>query len=660
MPSLIGTEQNQVPTNAMLGSSAYMPYEQVLTSGAGITVLAAASTTDIGTAASNVVQITGTTTITALGNAAAGAERTLLFSGALTLTYNATSLILPSAANITTVAGDAAKFVSLGSGNWDCVSYQTAVGQVATQAEAQAGTSNTTLMTPLRVSQSVSALTPIRGILHTNPAGETLTDKNASYSINSSSSYTLPDITGSVAFNLVFPSNTASVPSTVYTLDGWSIQTTATAGVLSIIRPFSSATPHGTWGSNLMTPPTLSTATITATFGTILGTAQIDTGLVVIVYRNSTTVYAVACNTNTNTFGTPVTMMAYNNATGFGVWANSTTSFVVVCNHASNAGSAQAGSISGTTITLGTAAGLSNDVYTSVKLANNLYVVDTNNNTGLRAFSVSGTSITVGSAVAAGATSSNNGHTAIVRVSGTEFLLAALLTGSGVDQRQLSVRVGSISGTTITLNTASNAATNIIANSGMRALIACSEGSSYIAVCQNATPTSGSFYGISVSGTTATLGTVTTRANDLPATYTPSYSICQPKKGIILYNSTTCLFGHLSTGPYAVTISGTTLTFGSSGGGASVEFLTDFTGTNFYAVGASTFDKISVSGTTITSAWQVAASPTIIISDTLTNKAVNYSGQWYTWNVPGLTALTSSKWIDSRSATNLTLSGPIL
>ncbi len=157
MPSLIGTEQNQVPTNAMLGSSAYMPYEQVLTSGAGITVLASASTTDIGTTASNVVQITGTTTITALGNAAAGAERTVIFTGALTLTHNATSLILPSAANITTAAGDAAKFVSLGSGNWDCVSYQAAVGQVATQAEAQAGTSNSTLMTPLRVGQAITA-----------------------------------------------------------------------------------------------------------------------------------------------------------------------------------------------------------------------------------------------------------------------------------------------------------------------------------------------------------------------------------------------------------------------------------------------------------------------------------------------------------------------
>jgi hypothetical protein len=154
MPSLIGTEQNQVPTNAMLGSSAYMPYGQVLTSGAGITVLASASTTDIGTSASNVVQITGTTTITALGNAAAGAERTVIFAGALTLTHNATSLILPSAANITTAAGDAAKFVSLGSGNWDCVSYQTAA---ASQAEAEAGTDNHKPMTALRVSQAISS-----------------------------------------------------------------------------------------------------------------------------------------------------------------------------------------------------------------------------------------------------------------------------------------------------------------------------------------------------------------------------------------------------------------------------------------------------------------------------------------------------------------------
>ncbi len=90
--------------------------------------LASASTVDLSTVTGNTVNITGTTTITAFGTVAEGAKRTLIFAGALILTHNATSLILPTQANITTEAGDVAEFVSLGSGNWKCVSYQRASG----------------------------------------------------------------------------------------------------------------------------------------------------------------------------------------------------------------------------------------------------------------------------------------------------------------------------------------------------------------------------------------------------------------------------------------------------------------------------------------------------------------------------------------------------
>ena len=91
--------------------------------------IASATTTDIGAATSNSVIVSGTTTITGLGTIAAGAERVVQFSGALTLTHNATSLILPGGASITTAAGDVAYFVSLGSGNWRCTGYQKANGQ---------------------------------------------------------------------------------------------------------------------------------------------------------------------------------------------------------------------------------------------------------------------------------------------------------------------------------------------------------------------------------------------------------------------------------------------------------------------------------------------------------------------------------------------------
>jgi len=488
-------------------------------------------------------------------------------------------------------------------------------------------------------------------------AGGTLTDPNSHYTIAANASYTLPDITGTDSFGLIYPSNSTAVPTTVTTSDGWSVATGATAGALRIVPPLSTVTAHGIWGSGVsMTPPTLSAITVSG--NGVIGTAQLDTNLVVVIHRTAGQVYAVAINTLTNTAGAPIAMMAYQNATGFGVWADSTTSFVVACNTAAGNSSFQAGSVSGTTISLGTAVALGQDAINTIKLNNGLYVANTKQTTGLFALTVSGTTITAGTAVSAGAFTNGVGGSYIARSSNTEFLLAVLATGGGANARALSVCIGSVSGTTITLN-ATSVGTNIEANAGLNVVAAYDDGVSYIAVCINGTTgTSGDFYGISVSGTTATLGTVTTRTTDLPAVYDKSRYIYNPAKPLIKYNSTTMLFGHKVV--YAVTISGTTLTFGATYGAVNQNFVTDFTGTNVYSISATTFDKLSVTGTTISSSFQVAAVPTLIMSDTLTDAAVNYGGTWYTWALPTmLTALTSSKWLRSTGATNLTMSGPI-
>jgi hypothetical protein len=103
---------------------------------------ASATTTDIGAATGMYVHITGTTTITGFGTKTAGVKRICVFDGILTLTHNATSLILPTGANITTAAGDVAIMVSEGSGNWKCVAYVRADGT------ALALPSSPTLVTP--------------------------------------------------------------------------------------------------------------------------------------------------------------------------------------------------------------------------------------------------------------------------------------------------------------------------------------------------------------------------------------------------------------------------------------------------------------------------------------------------------------------------------
>jgi len=109
--------------------------------------LASASTTDIGAANGVVVDITGTNTITSFGNVTAGTTRLVRFTGALTLTYNASSLILPGSRDIVTEAGDRGTFVSLGSGNWFCHAFTKANGRVLGDIimATDSGTANVTV-----------------------------------------------------------------------------------------------------------------------------------------------------------------------------------------------------------------------------------------------------------------------------------------------------------------------------------------------------------------------------------------------------------------------------------------------------------------------------------------------------------------------------------
>lgn len=104
-------------------------WEQLFDQGAEIDV-ASAATTDIGIQNSNFIRITGTTTITSFGTTYRG-PRFVRFGGVLTLTHNATTLILPSAANITTAAGDRAIITPIGNpaSGWQVLAYERASGQ---------------------------------------------------------------------------------------------------------------------------------------------------------------------------------------------------------------------------------------------------------------------------------------------------------------------------------------------------------------------------------------------------------------------------------------------------------------------------------------------------------------------------------------------------
>ena len=96
--------------------------------GGGVTSIASATTTDLGSVPQANVTITGTTAITGFGSSApTGVVKIIRFAAALTLTYS-TALTVPGGYDLTTAADDRAIVTHLGSGNWEVTQYTRASG----------------------------------------------------------------------------------------------------------------------------------------------------------------------------------------------------------------------------------------------------------------------------------------------------------------------------------------------------------------------------------------------------------------------------------------------------------------------------------------------------------------------------------------------------
>jgi len=123
----------------------------------------------------NYFDITGTTDITSIDTIQIGTEVLLQFDGVLTLTHHATNLILPSEDDITTGAGDHARFREYDTGLWRCVSF--------TKADAAPIFADATKIHGLYVAASpqtlvgagaVNITTPVTNV-ETTGAGDALT-----------------------------------------------------------------------------------------------------------------------------------------------------------------------------------------------------------------------------------------------------------------------------------------------------------------------------------------------------------------------------------------------------------------------------------------------------------------------------------------------------
>lgn len=100
-----------------------------------------ADTTDLGSYPNTVLTVTGAGPVYSFGTSSpAGTIKVLSFSGGTNVVYNATSMVLPGAADLNTTAGDMAIAVALGSGDWQVLFFNSAALTVA-----QGGTGRTSL-----------------------------------------------------------------------------------------------------------------------------------------------------------------------------------------------------------------------------------------------------------------------------------------------------------------------------------------------------------------------------------------------------------------------------------------------------------------------------------------------------------------------------------
>lgn len=146
--------------------------QRLIDAGQPFTDLAGAGSIDLGAVASNKVRITGTTTITSFGTAASGVVKLVKFASALTLTYNATSMILPGKRSLVMAANDTLMAVSLGSGNWQAVWYQPAIGPIPEYDVRQWGaTGDGTTDDTAAINNAALAVNALGGGILVFPAG---------------------------------------------------------------------------------------------------------------------------------------------------------------------------------------------------------------------------------------------------------------------------------------------------------------------------------------------------------------------------------------------------------------------------------------------------------------------------------------------------------
>lgn len=184
--------------------------------------VASAITTNLGATATIQVSVTGTTGITSFGTAAAGVQRWVRFTGILTMTHHATSLILPNGgSNITTAAGDRLMATSLGSGNWVVNWYTRSDGTSVSGGGGSGTVTSVSVVTANGVSGSVANATStpavtltLGAITPTTVNGNTITTGTGTLTLAAGKTLTASNtiaLAGTDSTTMTFPPASASI-----------------------------------------------------------------------------------------------------------------------------------------------------------------------------------------------------------------------------------------------------------------------------------------------------------------------------------------------------------------------------------------------------------------------------------------------------------------
>lgn len=268
--------------------------------------IASANSIDLGAATGFVLYITGTTTINSMGTATAGILRFVVFTGALSLTHNAVSLILPTGASITTAAGDSAIFRSLGSGNWKCVGFLRATGKAlsVTATDIGLGSVQNTALSTWAGSTNITTLGTIAtGVwsgtaIGTTKGGTALTSYAQGDLLYASATNVLSKLAKNASATRVLTNTGASNDP------AWA-QVTLTTGVTGVLPAANGGSGHGT---QTITAPTGTTATIDFSLGNYVHISLASaTGNVTLTLQNPIT--GQLCYIEVTQGGTPRTLV---------------------------------------------------------------------------------------------------------------------------------------------------------------------------------------------------------------------------------------------------------------------------------------------------------------------------------------------------------------